>query len=568
VSIFVEGHPVRRELEETKGVRQWQPLGGGGFSEVWHVVVDGAHVALKLSKQPVDTENAVLRELKVFELPMVRQHPLIVSYFGSWEVQGYLATRWELGAGTLETLLEDHQKNRGNGLPRDVLTGDDGYPPGYMWQIASVLDYLWSPGKDTGVRHSDIKPANLVLFSGGYVKLGDLGLAKVVRPPADSTDSFLIGGALGYMPPECFQGQQHPTWDVYSLAATYVRLRSGKEPFGDDREKVVERQRECQFVDDGLDPDEREPLRRALAVDPAKRPRQGARAFVQSLRVQRTAVSVSIREPEGKLEEQMVVVPAGEFEMGSPVDEPGRGAHEGQHRVRLARPFSVGVCPVTVTQFEEFARARPTFKTEAERCGDGYVWRKGRWVLTPAATWRHPGFRQEPDCPVVLVSWNDCQAFCEWLSDRTGDEYRLLTEAEWEYVCRGDAKSYQVFGTGTGQWLSSHQANFDGRAPYGLRIPGPMLGQTCEVGKYDLTGWGVKDMLGNVWEWCRDYFAEDYYGVSPADDPLGPDKGVTRVLRGGGWEATGAQCRSACRHHAAPSDRFNSVGFRVMKVIK
>jgi len=499
---------------------------------------------------------------------MVREHPLIVSYFGRWEVQGHLVTRWELGDGTLESLLQEKLRTKSCGLSRDILLGEVRYPSGYMWQIASVLDFLLPPGEKTGTRHRDIKPANLVLFSGGYVKLGDLGLAKWVDGPLSSSGDSFIGGTPGYMPPESYKGRPDETWDLYSLAATYVRLRTGQEPFGEKANEILRRQDDCEFVTDGLERDEMESLRRVLTPDPAKRPRDGALAFLESMQGRRSVSLPSRPKPGSNLDDQMVFVDAGEFQMGSPDEEQERGPNERRHLVRVARPFYAGVCPVTVRQFEEFAKANPAYETGAERHGEGgYVWRQDKYVLTPGANWRKPGFQQKPDYPVVLVSWNACQAYCEWLSDKEGEEFRLLTEAEWEYVCRGETKSYKVFGTGNGKSLDASQANFDGRSPYGLRIAGTALGQTCEVGKYALTGWGVKDMHGNVWEWCRDYFADDYYRVSPTDDPPGPSKGDTRVLRGGGWESPGALCRSACRHHAEPSHRFNTVGFRVMRVI-
>lgn len=570
--VGVKGHPVRAELEEDYGVTSWQPCGVGGFSEVWRVVVDKAHIALKISRRPLDVEDVVLRELTCLRWPSIREHPFIVSYFGQWDVQNHLVTRWELGNTTLEKLLQAELRNSGHGLSRDLLVGDGRYPPGYMWQVASVVDFLSSVGSEPGMQHCDIKPENLVLFCREYVKLGDWGLAKLIDPVFGASHASMVGGTPGYAPPESLDGILHPTWDRYSLAATYIRLRTGQRPFGDDISEIEKRQNKCDFaIDDDLKDEEKDSLRRALDPDPERRPRSTARVFLESMCGTRPVVLPPRPAPEANLDDEMVYVEAGEFEMGSPHEEEERGQNEQLHRVRITRPFCVTVCPVTVRQFGEFARATG-HQTEAECSGaGGYVWRQdqdgGKYVPTTRVNWRKPGFWQNPKHPVVLVSWNDCLAYCEWLSEREGEEYRLLTEAQWEYVCRGEARRYQIFGTGNGKSLSSAQANFDGRSPYGLHLAGSFLGQTCEVGEYGVTGWGVKNMHGNVWEWCHDFFADDYFTDSPVDDPEGPAKGDTRVYRGGGWESPGALCRAACRHHARPSDRFNTVGFRVMRVI-
>jgi formylglycine-generating enzyme required for sulfatase activity len=171
--------------------------------------------------------------------------------------------------------------------------------------------------------------------------------------------------------------------------------------------------------------------------------------------------------------------------------------------------------------------------------------------------------------PVENVSWNDAVEFCKKLSElpeekRSGRVYRLATEAEWEYACRGGASSSKPFHFGDS--LSSTQANFDGNYPYGGAGKGPYLKRTTRVGSYQANTFGLYDMHGNVWEWCADWYDENYYKDSPRKDPTGPATGTSRVLRGGSWDGNGSNCRSAYRLNDGPGRRGSDIGFRVVLV--
>ena len=170
-----------------------------------------------------------------------------------------------------------------------------------------------------------------------------------------------------------------------------------------------------------------------------------------------------------------------------------------------------------------------------------------------------------PSHPVEHVSWEEAVEFCHKLSEkpeekRLGRVYRLPTEAEWEYACRGGAPSPMPFHFGDS--LFSAQANFDGNYPYGGASKGQYLGRTTAVGSYQANAFGLFDMHGNVWEWCADWFGG--YPSQALKDPTGPATGAHRVLRGGSWNCSGHYCRSACRGHSDPGRRNFGIGFRVV----
>ena len=262
---------------------------------------------------------------------------------------------------------------------------------------------------------------------------------------------------------------------------------------------------------------------------------------------------------------KLVLIPAGEFLMGSPVSEKdrGTGTSEQQHRVRITRPFYAGMFDVTLGNFLTFYHSSG-YKTEAETDGKG-----GRGFDSagkfddhqkPEYTFWNWGKKQTNDHPVVNVSWNDAVAFCEWLSKKEGKTYRLPTEAEWEYACRAGTTTAFHYGAS----LSSTEANFIGSLPYGDAAKGPTVGNTTPVGSYRPNAFGLYDMHGNVLQWCQDWYDKDYYANSPTDDPQGPVAGSSRVVRGGCWFFNALLCRSAIRGGIEPTDRYDILGFRVV----
>lgn len=267
---------VQQELENQHGFRIVRRIARGGFAEVFEArsSQSGISCALKVSLDPIDDDNpAIAKELENLQyLKALSGHPRIVVLMDVWTIGGYLVTRWELAPDekirSLEDLLKHYQAEGRRGIPVQPLLR-------YMAEAAEGIDFL----NGQGIYHRDIKPANLLLFW-DHVKIGDLGLAKFVGA---SIGSHSGAGTMGYLPPEAYRGELTPTVDLYSLAATYVKLRTGREPFSQNPEEIVERQRNADPILEGLSKAEASVIRQALAPNWEDRPQQGALAWCRRL---------------------------------------------------------------------------------------------------------------------------------------------------------------------------------------------------------------------------------------------------------------------------------------------
>ena len=248
--------------------------------------------------------------------------------------------------------------------------------------------------------------------------------------------------------------------------------------------------------------------------------------------------------------------PAGTFQMGSPTYEGDRNSNETQHEVTLTKGFWLLETPVTVGMWRAFVSAT------GYRLGSGYEG-KGVWdciagSYSKSLDWNNPGFSQTDSHSVTTIDFEGARNFCSWLGAESGESIVLPTEAPWEYACRAGTRTPFSFGS----MLNGGQANCDGNYPYGTSTKGPYLKRTSETGVYGENNWGLRDMHGNVWEWCADWFGD--YGSGPQTDPTGPSSGSYRVLRGGGWHYFARRCRSANRNADDPSNRNSDYGFRLV----
>jgi formylglycine-generating enzyme required for sulfatase activity len=222
---------------------------------------------------------------------------------------------------------------------------------------------------------------------------------------------------------------------------------------------------------------------------------------------------------------KLLPIPAGTFTMGSPDTEKDRDDDETQHQVTLSKPFYMGRTEVTQGQWKKVMGTEP---------------------------WKGQDYVQEgDDYPAVYVSWDDAVAFCKKLSDMEGKTYRLPTEAEWEYACRGGTNTAFSFGDdeadlGEYAWFGGNADAFNAHR-VAQKLPNPF---------------GLHDMHGNVWEWCSDWKGD--YPSTPLRDPRGPSSGSFRVLRGGSWLNEPSLVRCARRYDGTPEDRDNRCGFRLV----
>jgi formylglycine-generating enzyme required for sulfatase activity len=260
---------------------------------------------------------------------------------------------------------------------------------------------------------------------------------------------------------------------------------------------------------------------------------------------------------------QMVIIPAGQFLMGSPPDEPERWNSEGpQHPVAISYRFAIGRYAVTVAEYGNFVEA--TCKSHQ---GGIYNWDGKEWKQFADKSWCSPGFPQTDLHPVSGVSWRDAQEYVEWLSRETRQPYRLPSEAEWEYACRAGTRT----AFSCGQTITTGHANYDGRYTYAGGPKGKDRQQTVPVGSLPPNAWGLHEMHGNVWEWLEDTWHENYSGA-PADgtawtDREEPNIDRDRVVRGGCWFTYPSYCRSAVRGRFLPGIRSNNIGFRIARTL-
>jgi sulfatase modifying factor 1 len=261
----------------------------------------------------------------------------------------------------------------------------------------------------------------------------------------------------------------------------------------------------------------------------------------------------------------MVLIMGGKFQMGT---DDGMPYEAPMHTVEL-NSFLIDEHETTVAEFAKFVETT-NFKTDAEKFGWSEVFdtASGEWTRSDGANWRHPdgpGSEAKPGEPVCQVSWNDAVAYAEWAGKR------LPTEAEWEFAARGGltGKKYswgddlRPNGKPVANWWQGTFPDYNtGEDGFIKRAP---------VKSFAPNGYGLYDTAGNVWEWCADWYGEDYYKASPAQDPPGAKSGEERSIRGGSWMCAENFCtnyRVAARSHATPDSGMNNLGFRCVKDAK
>lgn len=300
---------------------------------------------------------------------------------------------------------------------------------------------------------------------------------------------------------------------------------------------------------------------------------------------------------ENSLGMRFVLVPAGEFMMGSdespealaksyPHYDRARflllGDERPVHKVRITHAFYLGVHEVTVGQFRQYLQAsgrqaesdadgtggygyNPAYDPDKSERGDAFEGRNKKY------SWRNPGFPQGEDHPVVNVSWNDAAGLAQWLSEKEGVRYRLPTEAEWEYAARAGSSTRYYSGDDPKSLLKvANTFDADSAKNWPKWKAFALEGSdgfafTAPVGSFAPNAFGLFDMLGSAWEWCADWHEDDYYAHSPTDDPQGPSTGKVRVRRGGSWHTWALYARASYRNWNTQETRYPLVGMRLVR---
>lgn len=577
--------------DRPNGIGDWELeelLGVGGFGEVWRA--RNPHlsdpVAMKFCLDPKAAQWLRHEAALLGRVMSQGRHPGIVPLLDTYLNGDPPCLKYEyVAGGDLSGLICQWRQ----APPRDHVAECTRL----IRELADIVAFAHQLSPP--IVHRDLKPANILLQPSGdggvRARVADFGIGGVaVRQAREQATrgvtrgAFLATALRGACTPLYASPQQQrgeapdPRDDVYALGVIWYQMLTGDLLTGasaDWRDEIAEKD-----PGDGV----MRLLGACLASRAEKRPANAAVLAEELARLSGSAdarpapqtISMlpplvppppppptvltpqprRIMQPSQSLPKELtnspgmkfVLIPAGTFFLGSPPDEAGRSADEGpQHEVTITRPFYLSVYPVTQAQYERVMRTNPS-----HFCRSG----RGKELCKDI---------DPQTLPVERVTWGNAVVFCRKLSERSeeqqhGRTYRLPTEAEWEYACRGE--SLQPFHGGLS--LSSSLANFDGNYPYGGAPRGPFLKRTSPVGSYPPSAVGLYDLHGNLWEWCADWYGEHYYAESPAEDPPGPATGDRRVVRGGCWSSPGNNCRTAYRGKLEPGDHLYRVGFRVL----
>jgi formylglycine-generating enzyme required for sulfatase activity/predicted Ser/Thr protein kinase len=470
--------------------------------------------------------------------------------------------------------------------------------------IAAALDFAHRKH----IVHGDLKPGNVIVTAAGEVKVIDFGIARFLQRPQDEgapPDDW--GGDFSaltppYASPEMLEGDEpDPRDDVYALACISHELLAGEHPFGRaaatsarDSGMILSqskrlRAHEFRAITNGLqfDRDKRtasaQKFRDELLGVRRLRFRQvaiwvgaalialAAAIFAgRMLSPTSTATNAATRLTAGTVFRDcptcplMLVLTPATFEQGTAAGSPESQAFEQPaHPVTIDYPLAAGVYEITVGEFSEFAKESPR---EAKGCATY----DGAWNVRGDVTWRNALQEQNASYPVTCVSWQDAADYASWLSKRAGVVYRLPSASEWEFMARAGSSS-QPWAKPADACAHANAAD----ASAALSYPGwttfectDNYAQTAPVGSFAPNAFGLSDTLGNVFEWVRDCWRDDY-ALAPHDGSavLNGDCNQ-REARGGSWFTTPAFVRPAYRNRYDADYRASSLGFRLVREVK
>lgn len=268
----------------------------------------------------------------------------------------------------------------------------------------------------------------------------------------------------------------------------------------------------------------------------------------------------------------MVLIEGGEFMMGE-VSGTGTDLEIPIHSVKISS-FYLNKYEVTVKEFGDFIN-ETGYKTDAHIKDSSLAFNNYTWKKVKGVNWRYDATgvlrsMQDYNHPVIHVSWNDANTYCQWLSNKTGRKYRLPTEAEWEFAARNrgqkirfswgnDYPNGKKAGNVADETLLKQAKDYQGWKNFIDGFP-----FTSPIGSFDPNSLGLYDMTGNVWEWCNDWFDPRYYSINPHENPSGPSAGTVKSFRGGCWFSDENYSRIAFHNFGNPPDQsYGDFGFRI-----
>lgn len=566
-------------------------IGYGGMGEVYKARHKSLKrpVALKVMRSTRQNDPiAQAHFLREIETAGQLDHPNLVRSYDAWEQDGFVFLAQELLDGSP---LPKIAKEGGIQTPSEVVA--------YMTAICRGVEQL----HDRGFLHRDIKPSNIMRLNDGTIKLIDYGLA--VPADSDAWSTSPRAGTVGYMAPEqtSDKGTIDQRSDIYSVGCVLkyllrqlpvtpldrhdAELRSDLTRLADEMTQTLPEDRPVaiETVRQRFEELHQSRMETQAAI---KKPRGNAAgigligllllvapaSYFYIAKLYSVAPSPEFAIPESPLgpggadlfdaspskgfELKMVDIPAGEFVMGGVDGDTSMKSNELPRRtIVFPEPFRISAFEITVGQYREFVKATG-YKTEGERSGGG------GWLPSVSSSygtrsaefnWSQSGYLMSENLPVTMVTYNDAVAFCDWLSRRDQRNYRLPTEAEWEYCCRAGTSELYPFPTkqiNEFVWSQNNVGDYVAPRPVGTRKPNP---------------WGIYDMIGNVREWCLDWYSDTAYQADHQTKPTGPESGELRVIRGSCFMDRDSFSRPSHRGYLNPTTVVGNQGFRIVETI-
>ena len=537
----------------------------GGFGKTYTVTHNGNTKVLKiLTHQDPEALRLFEREYQVLNQLNHPGIPQGEEYFTFFPHNAYNPLHCIIMEYITGMNLEEYQEKRGK-RPIDRKLALE-----WLSQVASILDAI----HNQEFFHRDIKPSNIILKPDGQLVLIDFGGARQITTTVRAGKPNTLIYTPGYAPPEQENGFSNPQSDFFALGRTFVYLLTGKHPTEADIYDPNIHELNWRKFAPHVDSQLADLIDKLIERSASNRP-TNTQEILQALeQIQNQLYSpghpssskltfsfevVTVNSTGKKTNRErrqaeyfredlgngvfldMVSIPGGSFIMGSPASEEEHLNNEGpQHRPTIAE-FSMGKYPITQVQWKAVA-ALPQIEHSLES---------------------DPSYFQGDNLPVEQVSWHEAVELCKRLSRKTGRNYRLPSEAQWEYACRAGTRTPFHFS----ETITTKLANYDGNYPYANAPKGEDREKTTEVGSFPANAFGLYDLHGNVWEWCADSWHENYRGV-PSDGRVWESSGDNsyRLVRGGSWFNYARYCRSAYRGRRDPGFRNWDVGVRVVAI--